>query len=111
MDPVGARSHSWRVHGCRGTLVPLSWPLFENHVRTTCVVASSSVVLLVRGSASGTTARRTRYGTRSVPTDSIDGDDFCAAGNRYDIVVLEGGQKYALKIRRRGSGCCQVTNM
>ena len=32
------------------------------------------------GSASGTTARGTRYGTRSVPTDSIeciDGDDFC----------------------------------
>ena len=80
-------------------------------VRTKSVASKRGLA----GSASGTTARRTRYGTRSVPTDSIDGDDFCAAGNRYDfvndIVVLEGGQKYALKIRRRGSGCCQVTNM
>ena len=76
-------------------------------VRTKSVASKRGLA----GSASGTTARRTRYDTRSVPTDSIDGDDFCAAGNRYDIVVLEGGQKYALKIRRRGSGCCQVTNM
>ena len=68
-------------------------PLFENHVRTTRVASKRGLA----GSASGTTARRTRYGTRSVPTDSIDGDDFCAAGNRYDIVVLEGGQKYAFE--------------
>ena len=45
---VGARSHSWRVQGCRRTLVPL----FENHVRTTRVaskrgLAGTVLVVLV----------------------------------------------------------------